>query len=227
MYLAVRPNERDMTGAEFYSDINWAQLGTIVGAFKDRLQWYYLDAADSLRRDSRQFDNVIAAISCMLIDTLSQFHFGAVSGTRTDFMNFLSIYTPALNGVLPTVIEHLNNPAQGVKTMSRWSDVIYRGFRCGILHEANIFPYGALWSGAATTNFELVGLSEYDGAHVPAGPCPTVYCNAWLLCDSVRAALNDYCNRVLNPNVAFDFMRQNFKDKFKRSFGVDINAAVL
>jgi len=227
IYQAIRLNEREMNGGAFYSDVDWTQLTEIVGSFKDRLRWYYLDAADALRRDTRQFDHVIAAISCMLIDTLSQFHFGSVSGTRTNFINFLAIYIPALHAVLPVVIRHQNDPAQGVKVVSRVSDVIYRGFRCGILHEASIFPYGALWGGAVTTAFEPVGLSEYDGTVVPVGPCPTVYCNAWLFCDSVRVALNDYCNQVLNPAVAFNYLRENFKNKFKRSFGVDIAAAVL
>jgi hypothetical protein len=216
-----------MNGGAFFSDVDWTRLGAIVGAFKDRLQWYYLDAADALRKDSRQFDHVIMAIGCLLIDTLSQFHFGTPSGARTHFMNFLADFIPGLHVPLLNKIHHQNDPGQGVKMVSRLSDALYRGFRCGVLHEANIFPYGALWRGAAMWDFELVGLSEYDGTGGAVGACPTIRCNAWLLCDSVRGALDAYCNRVLNPAVAYDLLRNNFKDKFKWSFGVDIAAAVL
>ena len=227
IYQAVRLNEREMNCGAFYSDIDWTRLDAIVEAFKDRLRWYYLDAADTLRKGDRQFDHVIIAIGCLLIDTLSQFHFGTPSGTRTRFMDFLADYIPGLHAVLPNNIRHQNDPAQGVKNVSRYSDALYRGFRCGVLHEANIFPYGALWSGAAMSDFELVGLSEYDGTGGVVGACPTIRINAWLLCDSVRTALDDYCNRILNPAVVHDLLRGNFKDKFKWSFGVDIAAAVL
>lgn len=215
-----------MNGGAFYSDIDWTQLGDIVAAFKARLQWYYLDAADALRNPRRQFDHVIMAICCLLIDTLSQFHYGRSSGNRSDFIGFLAIYIPAAHAPLAMNIRHQNDPAQGLKTVSRLSDALYRGFRCGILHEANIFPYGALNTGALTT-FEPAGLSEYDGTVVPVGPCPTVRIDPWVLCDSVRVALDDYCNQVLNPAVVYNLLRDNFRAKFRWSFGVDISAAIL
>jgi hypothetical protein len=227
IYRAIRLNEREMNAGAFFSDIDWTRLDAIVGAFNDRLRWYYLDAAGTLRNNGRQFDHTITAIGCLLIDTLSQFHFGAPSGTRTRFMDFIADYIPGLHAVLPNTIRHQNDPGRGVETVSRYSDALYRGFRCGILHEANISPYGALWSGAAMSDFEPVGLSEYDGTGGLVGACPTIRINAWLLCDSVRTALDDYCNRLLNPAVVYDLLRNNFKDKFKWSFGVDIAAAVL
>jgi hypothetical protein len=227
IYQAVRLNEREMNSGAFFSDIDWTQLAAIVGAFKDRLRWYYLDAADALRKDTREFDHVILGIGCLLIDTLSQYHFGTPSGARLRFTSFLATYIPALDTLLTNNIRHQNDPVQGVKTVSRSSDALYRGFRCGILHEATIFPYGALCSGLAISDFDPVGLSEYDGTGGVAGPCPTIRFNAWLLCDSVRVALDDYCNRVLNPAVAYDFLRNNFKTKFRWSFGMNIAAAAL
>jgi hypothetical protein len=226
IYQAIRLNEREMNGGAYFSDIDWGRLDAIVPAFKDRIEWYYFAAADALRRNDRRFDHVIMAIGCLVIDTLSQFHFGRPSGARIHFVNFLAAYAPALHVVLPGNIRHQNDPAHGVNSVSRLSDALYRGFRCGILHEANVLPYGALWGGAIS-DFQAVGLSEYDGTGGVVGPCPTIRCNAWLLCDSVRLALVDYCNRVLNPAPANDFLRDNFKDKFRWSFGVDIAAAVL
>jgi hypothetical protein len=227
IYRAVRLNEREMNCGALFSDIDWARLRDIVGAFKDRIRWYYFEAADTLRVDSRQFDHVIMAISCLLIDTLSQFHFGRPSGARNHFMSFVSEYIPGLHVVLPNSIRHQNDPGQGVKVVSRYSDALYRAFRCGVLHEATVFPYGALWDGATVSGFEHVGLSEYDGTGGVVGACPTIRINSWLFCDSVRLALDDYCNRVLNPAGTYDFLRDNFKDKFRWSFGVDIAAAVL
>ena len=57
IYRAVRLNEREMNAGAFFSDIDWTRLDAIVGAFKDRLRWYYLDAADTLRKNGRQFDH--------------------------------------------------------------------------------------------------------------------------------------------------------------------------
>lgn len=226
IYRAVRLDEREMNGGAFFSDVEWASLGGIIAAFKDRLQWYYLDAATVLRRNTRQFDHVIMGISCLLIDTLSQFHFGRPSGTRTDFIGFLREYIPRLDVLLPASISHQNDHGREPAIVTRYSEALYRGVRCGILHDANVLPYVAL-STDANLGFEAVGLSEYDGTVKAVGPCPTIRFNSWVLCDWVRAALDSYCARLQDPAVAFDLLRDNFKDKFKWSFGVDIAVAVL
>jgi hypothetical protein len=226
IYRAVRHNERKFHNSAYYSDINWTSLTDIIYAFKTRLVWHYLDVATALKTPDRRSDCVIASISCILIDTLSQFHFGTYTSGGSLFRQFVEVYIPALNLPIPTGVWQYDPRSSTVFSVNRYPEALYAAFRCGLLHEANILAYGALGVGTFP-GFELVGLSEYNGHLVAAGPCPTIRIDAWTLCDSVSTALDNYVTNLLDPSPSNNILRTGFKRKFMWSFGVDIAASVL
>ncbi|OQX53738.1 MAG: hypothetical protein B5M53_06610 [Candidatus Cloacimonas sp. 4484_209] len=88
---------------------------SILNAFRDRIEGWYLNILKHLLEDS-QNDFIVVAIECMLIDTLAGYRYGC----KTNHI----IYPKFLKEFLNMTEEE----AVG----------FYKRFRCGILHETRI-----------------------------------------------------------------------------------------
>lgn len=204
-----------------YSQIDWSSLQSIILAYRQRIYDWYLDPARELAKNVH-FAFSVMALNCLLIDTLSQFVSGTDSSTARAFKQFIHEKLPdRYSSRLETPITH--DDGKKKTTLMDIADVIYHGFRCGILHQAHITPYGGVDPGTdEAVRYGLFGLLRYkaDGAE-----CPSVILNPLILLDDLQGAFDSYIDELNDRRGHNDRLRENFKAKFSGSFGVDITAA--
>ncbi|OGT71677.1 MAG: hypothetical protein A3I78_05750 [Gammaproteobacteria bacterium RIFCSPLOWO2_02_FULL_56_15] len=223
MFYTVTKDSRWFKPQVLYDQIDWRKLDAVVDGFADRVSEWYLKPAEALKAASGHFAFGAMALNCILIDTLSQFHAGSVQSRRSVFKGFVRDYFPDFNQKLTTPIEHFDASKQTVVQMVDFADVLYHAFRCGIVHEAHVAPYGMVHGGFPVVEFQPSGYTKYAATGLD---CPAVLVNPWLLLDQVKAALVRYVANLKDRDVKFDELRDRFKHKFTESFGVDIKGAV-
>lgn len=216
IYEPVQAN-RYFTKTQKYSDVDWSDFDAVVDAFQQRINNWYIDAATALADATGHHAFSIMAIDCLLIDTLSQFATGQLSSTANTFKSFISDHLANFNASLANPIQHDDHNRQA--TLTTVADVIYHGFRCGILHQAHIPLYGAVDPGGAHFNDAGSGTTKYaaDGSD-----CPTLVVNPLRLLEDLKAYFSQYISDLKNTDPQFDALRVNFKTKFSDSFGVTV-----
>lgn len=201
-----RPNTR-------YADIDWSKFDVAVEAFRGRLEaWYFAPA--KLLGDAPDAGFAEAALTCLLIDTLCQYYLGTSSSTGNQFKDFARGQL-GLSDPLPSPIRR--DPAmQGPNELLDLADVLYHGFRCGILHEAHVPLFGAINGQDTLASFHPNAFTTYlDGT-----PCLTVVVDPGKLRAHVANWFDHYIERLLNLDAAHDNLRVAFRRKFEMSFGV-------
>lgn len=205
-----------------YSQIDWANFDQIVDAFSQRILDWYVEPATELAKNGH-FAFSVMALNCLLIDTLSQFVSGKEASSASEFKKFIRERLPSVYSCqLRTPIQH-DDGKRTAAALTDIADVLYRGYRCGILHQAHIPPYGGVDPGQPHAAQVInPGLVKYKAT---SSDCPTVLLNPLILFRDVRAAYDLYLIELKNRDAKFDQSRANFKSKFSRSFGVDVTGA--
>lgn len=101
---------------------------------------------------------------------------------------------------------------------NNYAEVIYTGFRCGILHQAHVELYGGITGQKQAISYHKKGLTTYDDGSA----CPTVVIHPKLLFKRVKDEFEDYLVRLLDPDPKWQMLRDNFKKKFLSSYGINI-----
>jgi hypothetical protein len=228
-FYAPVQNARAFRRGKPYDQVNWTDFREVVNEFHGRIDdWYIRPSKELINHDEGgHFVFPIMAINCLLIDTLSQYYYGAdrsphetrnsfPESSPAKFKDFLVECLHHRTGQLPTKIA---TPRGDLET---YEDVLYSGFRCGILHQAHIPLYGAIYGVANVLEFQAAGSTKYaNGAD-----CPTVICFPQKLFDELETAFIKYLDDLMNPDPAFNDLRRRFKAKFEDSFGVTINTTI-
>lgn len=208
-----------------YDEISWHDFPKVVDAFHGRIDdWYILPTKELINhKEGGHFAFAVMALNCLLIDTMSQYVYGDLSSSRSLFKDFVRARMPKLAGPLPTQINqpisHYNLRGDPLTTHK---DVLYTGFRCGILHQAHVPLYGVLYGNPTPFSFQTSGITKYANGT----DCPTVICNPREVFQEVETAFLQYLDELLNPDPRFNTLRQLFKAKFDDSFGVTIKTAI-
>ena len=227
-YIPVQ-NARAFRRAKPYDQVNWNDFREVVDAFHGRMDdWYILPTKALVQHnEGGHFVFPVMAINCLLIDTLSQYYYGAdrspnetrnsfPESSQAKFKDFLVARMKHRTGPLPTKIVSRRGD------LTTFEDVLYSGFRCGILHQAHIPLYGALYGVSNVLEFQPAGTTKYaDGTD-----CPTVICFPQKLFDELETVFLKYLDDLLNPAPAFVDLRRHFKEKFEDSFGVTISTTL-
>ena len=208
-----------------YDQIDWNDFTAVVDAFYGRIDdWYILPTKQLMNHaDGGHFAFAVMALNCLLIDTISQFYYGLLTSSGRKFKEFVRDRIPNLAGDLPSPI---NQPVsahnQNGDPLLKYEEVLYTGFRCGILHQAHVPLYGVLAGVPRPFDFQNSGVTEYSNGTA----CPTVICHPRKVFEEVETAFLQYLDELLNSNVQFNNLRQRFKVKFEDSFGVTINTTI-
>lgn len=202
-----------------YSDIDWTDFPTIVSEFESRVREWYLQPARTLQSASGHFAFPVMALACMLLDTLSQFHNGTSRSSRGGFINFVRQQFPLFDEPISPSIERPKgcDPSEITNT----AEALYFGFRCGILHEAHVTPYGAISGLDRVVRIEASGVTRYQNGR----DCPTVIFDPHRVLDELSSFLERYVAKLRDKDSAHEPLRNAFKAKFGSSFGVDISNA--
>ena len=230
-------SERFFSAGVKYDAINWNDFKQVVAAFKTRIEDWYIRPAGELRKASWDYSFALMAINCLLIDALSQFHYGKVTGTRGIFKKYVRKKLPAFRATLPQKIQerptrrkHRKSAATKPKLKPQkpeyfedFADVLYHCFRCGILHEAHIAGCGGL----AGLNGKMVDVDpDVCTRYRDGSDCPTVRMDPTAIFDEVRKLFDQYLNDLVDPNPKLDPRRRKFKRKFTDCIGVNIKNSV-
>ena len=222
MFYTVSRQKRWFSPEVRYDQVDWTRLDSIVDAFACRISEWYIEPAEALKAASGHFAFASMALTCILIDTLSQFRAGAPASKGVIFKEFVRKRFPDFAAGLSEPIDHFDARKQRAVPMEDLADVLWHAFRCGIVHEAHVPPYGGLHGGDQVTSLHASGFTKYARDNAD---CPTVLVNPWLLLDQVKAELEAYVGELKTPAPRFDELRACFRSKFSDSFGVDITDA--
>lgn len=211
---------RAFSKTALYSQIDWTNLDQIVDAYRERIQDWYLDPAKELAKNVH-FAFAVMALNCLLIDTLSQFVAGIESSDNGKFKDFIRSRLPSIYSCrLSTTVHHYDGKQA---TLGDVADVLYHGFRCGILHQAHIPPYGGVDPGARhAAHAGMYGLVKYKSS---GADCPSIIVNPLILLADLDDAFESYVQELKDRDSKNDDLRAKFKKKFSSSFGVDVNTA--
>ena len=221
MYYRPVLTNRIFSPGVLYSAIDWQSLRKVVEAFDRRIREWYVQPARALESTSGHYAFAVMALNCLLIDTLSQFFSGEPESKRSVFLSFVRSKLPAFSQTLSVPIKRLAGRNRNPATLDDVAQVLYFGFRCGILHEAHVPLYGAISGLPTPVQVEAAGNAQYaDGSD-----CPTVIVDPHQLLDALDRVLEQYISDLLNSDPAHNDLRAAFKAKFASSFGVDLASA--
>lgn len=216
MYYRPVLTNRIFSPDVLYSAIEWRSLRKVVEAFDRRIREWYVQPARALESTSGHYAFAVMALNCLLIDTLSQFFSGEPESKRSVFISFVRSKLPAFSQTLSVPIKR---PAG--RNLDDVAQVLYFGFRCGILHEAHVPLYGAIFGLPTPVQVEAAGNTRYaDGSD-----CPTVVIDPHQLLDALDRVLEQDISDLLSSDSAHNALRAAFKAKFASSFGVDLASA--
>jgi hypothetical protein len=231
-YKPIKENRFFRAGKK-YSEIDWNDFRVVVAEFQGRIEDWYIQPAVTLGNTSGHFNFAVMALNCLLIDALSQYYYGAqpspteaangcqkpCESSRSKFMDFVKAELPQIAGLLPIPIKTANGE------IKKMEDVLYSGFRCGILHEAHVPLFGGITGQANAAEFHPVGDATYQNPAIGTD-CPSVTVDPGHLLALVRVAFAKLVSDLLNADAAFDDRRLRFQEKFESSFGIAINTTL-
>lgn len=188
MFYTVTKSSRWLKPKTLYSEIDWGSLDAVVDAFAERLDEWYIKPAEALRM-SGHFAFAAMAINCIVLDTLSQYDSGSRCSTGEVFKEFARKALPEFAQPLPTPVDHFDARSYKTKQLQDFAEVLYHAFRCGIVHEAHVTPYGMIHGGAGRVFAKSSGHVTYtaDGSD-----CPSVIVDPWALLDRIKTVTGDY-----------------------------------
>ena len=224
MDYTIDPNalgSRFFSSQRLYSDIDWSSFDQIVDAYVGRIRDWYIEPSRVLAGNIH-FAFSVMALNCLLIDAMSQFDSGRTSGHPDEFMTFIcnrlpDYYSAPIEGGVPRYKKGRLDPLTSV------DQVLYHGFRCGILHEAHIPLYCGVAPGGPPVTIVPPGNSvKHSATNLD---CPVVIVNPLALRDDIESALNVYLQQLKNRDGRYDQLRVKFKKKFSAAFGIDVSNA--
>ncbi len=242
---AERYFERDRR----YIEITWTSLVEVVDAFERRIRGWYTEPIEVLlerggrnwskrvvrwltgRQDGGHYSFTVMAMTCMLIDSLSQFRYGELSSEGKLFKRFVEHHLPSYSGGPLVTFRHYDHKHNRTGTdLTKYSEVLWNGFRCGILHQAHAPLYCGIVPGDDPPSVETTNHAKYAvgaGTAFAATNCPVVVIRPEHLYNEVTTFFAGYLRDLKDKAPQFDQLRVDFKKKFADSFGVDLAASTL
>jgi hypothetical protein len=103
------------------------------------------------------------------------------------------------------------------RSIGKFSEALYTGFRCGIVHEAHSKLYTGIW-GTGVIVKEQMGLTKYANGD----DCPTIIVDPGLFHARLEIVFSQYLSELRADPPASLVRRDNFKKKFLHSYGIDV-----
>ncbi|HVA45032.1 MAG TPA: hypothetical protein VNH11_01490 [Pirellulales bacterium] len=246
MFYEPVPSERYFERDRKYAEINWTYFPGIVDAFERRIRGWYIEPIEILlergvnrhvrrvvcclanRHDGGHYSFAVMAMTCLLIDTLSQFQRGLLKATTSAFKAFVIHDLPSYNVTISPAIDDYGRGAGDPKQLSNIADVLYTGFRCGILHQAHAPLYCGIRPGNVPPIIEPTDHAKYAAGATKStvgGDCAVVVIYPEHLFDEVMSFFAKYLSKLKDSDSKNNQLRDDFKKKFADSFGIDISGA--
>jgi hypothetical protein len=134
-----------------YGDVDPENFELLLEQFKERIYYWNIKPGFDLR-EINYAGFTVMGISCIVIDTLCgyyhgidemNYHGGQKGNTiGRDFIDFVKKYYPPLNNPIPK--EMIDEYPEIVREVPDYASMLYKAFRCKILHETRIPFWGGL-----------------------------------------------------------------------------------
>lgn len=215
MQFSPNREKRVFRPGRYFKEIDFGNFDTVIKEYEQRIQSWYIDPAEKLlpKNDCRSndFGFAVLTFALLLIDTMSQYEYGELSSSKTNYKKWLKNHFSSSETELNPAIIYNNT------TLENIADILYHGFRCGILHEAHVPIYGVI-----NADEELpFKLAEENLTYTQDDErCETLIVNPYLFFKMTVSFFKKYINELKNPSNSE--LRSNFKKKFKNSFGISI-----
>lgn len=216
-YKPVKKN-RLFTREVWYHEIDWNNWAEVIGRFEEQLRQWYVTPIEQLLESSPHNAFAAVALCCILVDALSQYEAGIERSDGPVFMDFVRRHLPSHGARFSSSIRMWNETKKKNQEYQAhdFAEVLWNGFRCGILHEAHAPLYGRLWGQNALFEFKTDGYCTYADTDKP---CPTVNLNPQLFANEVIAAFEKFIGDLKGADLK---RRAQFKKKFLVSYGIHI-----
>jgi hypothetical protein len=198
-----------------YDQVDWNEWHAVIEAFRIQMENWYLGPIGVLRANG---DHSFAYLSlcCTLVDTLSQYFYGVEEGTQKEFKDFLDEHFIGFSSNLSVPIIYTYGGKQ--RKVITFSDALYSGFRCGIIHEAHAKLYTRIWG---TGQIVLEDLNNYT-TYPNGAPCSTVILDPGIFHERLLEVFKKYLDDLKGPFPESQPLRNRFAKKFLHSYGIDI-----
>lgn len=249
MYYEPVQTERYFERERRYSEITWSSFADVVDAFERRIRGWYTQPIEILlergltesvklevrqktgRQDGGHYSFTVMAMTCALIDTLSQYRYGMLASDGPTFVKFVNDHLQSYRVTLPMTLWHYESKyAPGGKILKDYAQVLWNGFRCGILHQAHAPLYCGIVPGNDPPSVEATNHAKYAAGAGPQNAgldCPVVVIRPEHLYGEVSAFFAGYLRDLKDRAPHHNQLRDDFKGKFADSFGVDLAASTL
>ncbi len=161
---------------------------------------------------------MLIAISSIIIDMLSQYSMKLTTSEGSKFIEFLEesikkfSKTFKKSGMIKYFYKNLGANIEDPATFT-FANYFYRGFRCGIMHNAIIMPYGG---------FDRTGclITQETWKDTPGKTRLVLGIDPIKLFNKVRKIFDKYIENLKDSkNSKYNTLRDNFRWKFHRNFG--------
>ena len=201
--MVLKNKEKMFAFKVSYNQIEPNNFNALLDKFKKRIEGWYIKPGEDLRQ-FKYSGFIVMGISCIVIDTLCGYRYGLRGDTtRPDFIKFSKEYFPKLKESLPTDCQSKYQELQG-KT---YADVLYKSYRCKILHESRIPYYGGI--------SEDIDLIEYDNNS------SWILINPHALLQETKAVLEKFIKQIKQGKY-----ENEFKKRFRFVFDPEIDTSV-
>lgn len=208
-------------------ELNGKSFEVIVNLFKKRIKDWYIKPGEYLLWQKKpkkkvEYGFIIMSISVIILDLLSQYEYDLPKSKPKEFKKFLIKEIPefgnkfSLSGNFK-YFEALEKPPKIVQVpvntgkFNSYADAFWKGFRCGIVHNAFIMPFGRINQRPSEIILEDSWPDSSGKIMIDFIIHPE---NLFL---KVKQIFMNFIRRL--KNSANTILRQNFKDKFIRDFG--------
>ena len=221
--LMVNP-ERHFTKDKKIRELKGKKLNEVIDIFKERIDnWYILVAETILKQeDFITLSFGLMTINVIIIDLLSQYEFDKENSSGKAYQDFLKNHIPEFKSKFrndykvkyyhPIKKKFIQKNANNCFT--DYSQAFWEGFRCGIVHNAMILPFGRINTEPKGIIDEATWLDDKGDNRVDLEIHPIK------LYHKIKEIFNEYIAKLKNPtNIP---LINNFKAKFRRDFGYQI-----
>src|SRR5260370_2588013 len=95
--------KRLFTATIRYEHVDWNDWNSVIDAFREQMEGWYLGPARDLRKNGH-FAFAVMSLCCTLVATLSQYYYGVPEGSGKKFIGFLDAHFPGFSANLSTPI---------------------------------------------------------------------------------------------------------------------------
>lgn len=209
--------KRLFTKNVYFNEIKWNNWNEVISRFEQQLRWWYVSPIQFLSKHKDHAGFPVVALCCLLLDTLSQYEYGLESSDSRAFRKFVRTWMNKWCTPFKSSIRIWDERRKKELQANDFADVLWSGFRCGILHESHGPLYCRLWETADLFEYAENGYATYADT---GADCPVVSLNPGVFANEACEIFHRVIKRLKNPtNVG---LHANFKKKFLVSYGIDI-----